>query len=413
MIRRKNTVIIISAPSENDAINFSMTSVSDCLQNFNYHIEYFDLTHFDREGLDRFFATISSDKVAFGLTWCGIGQDIETIATGASKQNAWEYFNVPLLKFHGDSLAYFIERHMDTPSNAVNVYGCQEQIDFHKLIFPDSRCISAIADPCIYYDTDEKTIDFSKKAKGKLFFLKNSRDPSSLQFYWRNQLSPEIGKQLRDISCEVITAGLRPGKISIHDIVIDYLEERKIDIRCNISLLCFYVAQMDDYLRRVKSTMIAQALLPFPVVILGQGWDYLDTTKAVATIAPSQDPKTTESIYLDQLGIVDMSPNIDTGCHDRMCRAAGTYSFVLANQTTWLNNLLPAMNEAGYTFHPDQIQTAVSNALKDPDRCIELGRQYGRAFRDQYESGEFVGKLSILAEMTGIRDARPTGCNPD
>ncbi len=41
-------------------------------------------------------------------------------------------------------------------------------------------------------------------------------------------------------------------------------------------IVLFLSAQMDDYLRRVKSKMIAEAILDLPVIIQGGHWDHID-----------------------------------------------------------------------------------------------------------------------------------------
>lgn len=412
MKQQKDVMVVLSGSGENDAINFAMTAISRQFQKSGLKVEYFDMARLDKQDSDRLLNTVSSGKVRMGLSYLGIGQDIRVETSGQGSQNLWEYFNIPLLKLHGDMPTYFLDRHRDNPINCANIYGYEEHLDLHRVLFPDSSCVSALTDPCIFYDARENEIDFSARENGKLFFLKNNRNPAILQAYWKNSFPLQMGKQLHDLSTEILAIGLKPGKINIFEVVLRFFADQKIDIRRNNQLLGFYVTQMDDYLRRVKADMIARALLAFPVVILGSGWDYLDTAGAAATVAPAQDPSTTEELYRTQLGIIDMTPNIDTNCHDRLSRAAGTYSFALTNKTAWLDNNFPALNDAAFEFHPDNIRSAVDAALKDPAGCIELGRQYGRAFRAKYDSENFVDRLLTVAEMARIRESRPSGCMP-
>jgi hypothetical protein len=339
------------------------------------------------------------------LTYLGIGQELEIDTIEKERRNLWEFFNIPLLKLHGDIPAYFLERHQDKPRNAINIYPCEEFLEFHQAALPNGMCASIICDPWLISDIPEEGIDFSAREKGKLYFIKNGGNPAALQTLWTSRLPSELSRQLRALSQEVLAPGLAPGKLNLHLLVSDFLAEQKIDIRRDGQMLGFYVAQMDDYLRRVKSTLLAQALLACRVVIQGARWDHLDTKGAVATLAPPQDFEATEALYQTQLGIIDMSPNVDTCCHDRMMRAAGTYSFALTNQSSWLNNLLPALNDAAFCFHPDHIRGAVNDALKDPVGCVELGRQYGRAFRERYDPQDFVTRLSVVAEMVRLRHA--------
>jgi hypothetical protein len=406
----KEIIVAMFGNGDNDAIKFIIQNMSKFFID-RFNIEFFDIANFGNNEGGKFFHTMSSGKVKFGMTWCGIGQGLKVTLQNGSEANIWEHFNVPLLKFHGDMPAYFLERHMDIPANSVLLYGWEEHLAVHDFIFQNSRCVAAISPAIIFYDTPEYDIDFSSRKNGKLHFFKNGKDPQLLLKYWEEGVSQELGKHLKNLASEMLTIALQPGRVQINEIIINYFLDQKIQLN-NMNLICFFIAQMDDFLRRIKATMVAQALLPFPVVILGEGWGYLGTAGAKATVGPSQHPSLTEDLYRTQLGIIDMSPNVDTAGHDRMARAAGTYSFVLANQTTWLNKLSPAMNEMGYRFEFESIQDAVNEALKKRDDCIELGHLYGRSFREQYRSDAFVDRICELAELAKVRHAMPPGCHP-
>jgi tetratricopeptide (TPR) repeat protein len=404
---KKNTVIVLSTVGENDAINVIMTAIAGHCRRIGYLVEYFDMSKHNSEDSARFMATLSSGRTKFCLTYLGVGQDLEVGNAGGITRNLWEHFEVPLVKIHGDSPAHYFERHKDKPGNAINVYFCEEFIDLHEEIFGHGQCISILSDPCLIYDFSEEEIDFSARRKGTLYFLKNGADPAKLQAVWREKMPREIGRQLLSLASEVLSASLKPGKLRLQDTIKSYLASQRIDIRDDGRLLCFYIAQMDDYVRRVKANMVVQALLKCPVVIQGANWGHLDMSRAVAKVMPAQNAETNALIYRSQLGVIDMSPNMDVGCHDRMVRAAGTYSFALTNRCSWLENLFPELNDVGYSFDQEYIRGAVNDALRQPERCIELGREYGRRFRIRYRTEDFVAKLATVAEMTRLRHSLP------
>jgi hypothetical protein len=403
----RDTVAILTGKGENDAITGLMASHARLCEQAGLKVELFNISDFNPRESKRFFDTISSGRVKFGFTYLGIGQGLEVETRKGGNKNVWEFFNVPLLKLHGDIPAYFLERHQDLPRNSVNLYGSEEFLDFHRAVLPNSACVSMLVDPWLISDTPEEEIDYSLRMQGKLYFIKNGGNPADLEALWKERLAPELASQLLELSRVARSAGLKPGRLDLHALVRSYLSEQRLDIRSDTSLLCFYSAQMDDYLRRVKSTLLAQALLACPVVIQGNRWEHLDTKGAVATLVPAQSFQTTESIYQTQLGIIDMSPNLDTSCHDRMQRAAGSHAFALTNQSSWLAGVLPQLNDAAFCFQPEPIQDAVHTALKDPAACVELGRAYGRAFRARYPSERFVERLGAAAEMTRLRHASP------
>ena len=76
---------------------------------------------------------IAGGNVAFALTWLGIGQGLPVVlGPERSRTNVWEAFRVPLLKLHGDSPAYFVDRHGDLPRNSVNLYAASEFVHFRR-----------------------------------------------------------------------------------------------------------------------------------------------------------------------------------------------------------------------------------------------------------------------------------------
>lgn len=395
-----STIAVISGRGENDAINGIMHSVSDYCKSGGLEVEYFDLGSYNPQF---FFDTMASGRIRFGLTYLGIGQDLEVNLKSGGTKSIWEYFNIPLLKLHGDIPAYFLQRHLDLPKNSINLYGAEEFLEFHKVAVPDSTCHAMIVDPWLIDDTKEDNIDFKSRVFKKLYFIKNGGNPSELKNIWELNLTPSIFKQLRDLSEELLNIGLRPGKLSIHEFVLQYFSAQRIDIRLDGAMLSFYVAQLDDYLRRVKSTLVGQALSRCPVVIQGSRWEHLDMTNASATIHPAQSFSDTMAHFQTQLGIIDISPNIDTICHDRLMRAAGTYTFVLTNRNSWVEKVLPELNATGFEFDSDNICTAVHEVLARPDRFVELGREYGREYRRRYTPQDFTARLTMIADMTRMR----------
>lgn len=407
MEAQRDTIVVLSGTGENDAINGLMTSLADLIRSQGRQVAYFDLAKFPPAESKRFFECFASGRVLFGLTYLGIGQSLEVETKKSGNQNIWEFFNVPLLKLHGDIPAYFLERHRDLPRNSVNLYGGQEFLDFQRAVLPQGTSLSMRFDPWLISDVPEADIDFSARAKGRLHFIKNGGNPAALEALWRERLPAALVQQLLELSREVVAKGLRPGKLDLHALVQSYLAERRIDLGADAELYCFFAAQLDDYLRRVKSTLIAQALLACPVVIQGSNWGHLDTAGAVATLVPAQSFEVTEALFRTQLGVIDMSPNLDTTCHDRMMRAAGMRAFALTNQSSWLEDLLPGLQAVAFTFEPDGIRAAVDAALRQPDACLELGRAYGRAFRERYPAETFFERLTTVAEMARLRHASP------
>jgi hypothetical protein len=400
MSEARPRIVVLSGIGENDAINGLMHSVSDYCIRGGLEVHIFNLQNYDRQ---HFFKTVSSGATQFGLTYLGIGQGLEVEMKSGGPQNLWEAFNLPLLKLHGDIPAYFLDRHRDVPKNSVNLYGAEEFLAFRKAALPNSTSLSMIFDPWVIDDCQEEELDFAGRASGKLFFIKNGGNPDALRNLWGTQLPASLSRLLHSLSEELRSQGLRAGRLHLHEFVAKYFDSLRVDLQPDAALFSFFVAQLDDYLRRVKSTLVGQSLTRCPVVIQGSRWDHLDLSHTKATLAPAQDFGETGAIFRTQLGIIDLTPNVDSICHDRMMRAAGTYSFVLSNRSSWTRQLLPDLDAAGFEFDPDSIRAAVEAVLAHPGRFVELGREYGRAFRRRFTPEDFVARLTLVADLTRLR----------
>ncbi|QDQ26263.1 hypothetical protein FNU76_07760 [Chitinimonas arctica] len=406
MDKLQPTVIILSGAGSGDAINGMMTSLAVLIGEQGVRTEYFDVSKWQVEDIERFSRAIESGTILFALTYLGVGQDFSAAGPDNQPINIWEHFNIPLIKLHGDSPAYFLDRHADFPANSVNLYVSEEFTAFHRWMLPNSKAISACCDPWLVADVAREQVDFQRKKQGKLIYIKNGGSVDELTRMWREKLAPRMAEQLLELAEFCKPAALSAQTFPSHEIVANYLADQKIDIRGMKDIVRLYVAQLDDYMRRIKSTMIAKALLPFPVLIQGANWDHLDMSNAQARIVETVDFHACNTVIQDALGIIDMSPNVNNSCHERMMRAAGLYTFGLTNKSNWLEGVMPALNERAFDFSEESIQASVSQALADPEACIDLGRRFGDAYRQRYQPAEFFNHLVRLSEYARLIHAK-------
>jgi spore maturation protein CgeB len=202
---------------------------------------------------------------------------------------------------------------------------------------------------------------------------------------------------------EAASMALRPGKFLVGDLVSRHLESRSFDVRTVLRLVPFFSAQLDDYVRRVKSKLIAEAIIDLPVVVQGRNWNHLDFTGHRATWAAGQDYVATRKLYLDQLGIIDMSPNVDTSPHERVQRAAGSYCLPLTNRQGWHRDLFPEFEDLLFDFDPESIRDRVAGAIAHPDRFVELGIEFGERFRERYPPARFAERLLDIVDVANLQ----------
>jgi hypothetical protein len=150
------------------------------------------------------------------------------------------------------------------------------------------------------------------------------------------------------------------------------------------------VAQLDDYLRRIKSTMIAEVLTEFPVEIHGFNWDHFDFSGKRVRFFQGGDYTRSKERIVASLGLVDMSPNTQRAPHDRPMRAFGLYTLCLTNEQTFFREQFNEVDAFSFRFDRDHLRETVANTLAHPKRSVELGLTIAEQFRRDYPAREFA-----------------------
>jgi hypothetical protein len=228
-------------------------------------------------------------------------------------------------------------------------------------------------------------IDFRAKERGNVYFLKNGNDPEKLLEIWRESLSPEMFLMLMDVASDLGTDLSSSRACDIDGTITAYFGNRGLDVEDLLNLRLFFVAQLDDYLRRLKSTFVATTLLDFPIEIHGYNWEHIDFSGKLAKLVPGGSYAQSRPLIMQSLAILDMSPNTETSPHERVARAMGMYTLCLTNEQSFFNDHLPAFNECLYRFDADSLRTKVADVLSNPKRFVELGRQIAENFRSKYD----------------------------
>ena len=401
--RQEKVVLVLPGGGANNAIQGMMTEFGTVLSAHGLNIVHIT---FEPPELQYAIDLMARGDVSFALTWLGIGQDISVSDEDGRQLSAWDALRVPLVKIHADHPAYFSDRHRDTPRNSVNLYMAAEFMEFRRRWLPDARALTGLVPPWPIAPLPRAAVDLNKRRHGKLVFLKNGNSPRDLRHLWHERLTPAVAGLIDAMAEEILAIGLRPGKLLIGDFVASFIAGRGIEPESAVPLLPFFAAQLDDYLRRVKSEMIAKAILDFPVIVQGGLWDHVDFTGRRARLVPGEDFVASRRVFAEELGVIDMSPNMDSEPHDRMQRAAGSYSLVLSNKQTWIAEEFPGFEEITFEFDPESIKARIADVLARPDRYLELGVSFGERFREVHPMEAFVRRVVELADLAALQCAR-------
>jgi hypothetical protein len=311
-------------------------------------------------------------------------------ATSDGKElNLWEAIGVPFISLKGDSPAYYFARHvMPSPWHAC-LYFFPEHLELRRR-FPLTPALYGLVPPRPFDMIDKREIDFRKKEKGKLMFLKNGNDPEKLVQIWRDAMPATTFITLTELAGELFNGINTEVGYDIDAYVTTYFLDKGWDISEFTNLRLFFVAQLDDYLRRIKSTMVADVLADFPVEIHGFNWEHFDFSHRRATFVPGGDYTESNQRIIDSLGIVDMSPNTQRAPHDRAMRAFGLWTLCMTNEQRFFKEQFTSSEMFSYRFEKDHLAGKIADVLAHPKRFVELGRDVAEQFRRHRQPGDFA-----------------------
>ena len=350
--------------------------------------------------------------VWFAASYFGIGQNIPATAKDGRILNLWEAAGIPFIRFYGDIPAYFPDRHVAVFGNSINAYYGDRHLAFYRRWFTNPA-LSLLSPPLLLdknpLPIDE--IDIDNKAAGKIIFPKNGNSPHQLIDYWKSTLPSKLLSVLIGAAEDSISKDRIDTDYPMDDLIIEHFARFNIDISAEPAVLCFMVAQLDDYVRRIKSTMIAEALLDLPVEIRGTSWEHVNFAGKKATYVRNSSYANTQALIDRVPAIIDMSPNLQNAPHDRICRAIGRGTAFLTNKQRFLEGLVPNSERFMFSFEPKAIRDLIEYYVFNPREAIDLGIEQARLLREPlFNESRYVDTLKLAVQTVALRyGGRPPG----
>lgn len=309
------------------------------------------------------------ERIALCLSFSGFGTEIGDTAGGG---NLWQRLKIPMLSFMLDHPAYYLSRHK-TPTPAVmRVYPNRDFLEFHRDHVRSPYRTSYVPFGAMTYGRQPHKREPKVGETPLIIFPKTGYDPKTLRDPWK--FLPRIMQRVINDSIDHYWGETaRSGSVSPS--VLAAADAAGIELRNDLTLFTFFIAQVDDYIRKFKVDVLARQLLPLPVKIYGDGLSYLDTSQGKAEILPPVDYDKLIDIFGSSLAVISMNQNIDDECHDRPYSALGSGAMPISDINPWWAKNYPALLPYSYDFRDRGVAAAVEKVLADPVAAAELAWQ--------------------------------------
>jgi hypothetical protein len=389
-----STVLFLCGKTMGDALGASGRGLRKTFEEQGH--EFVEVNFTKPDAVAMLNATIMSKPVEFAFSHVGIGMDLQGETRDKREINLWTGMGIPFISLYGDSPAYYFDRHIVPGPGFACLYAFPEHYELRKVL-PHRNGLLGVTPLKMIDETPKREIDFRKKESGKLLFLKNGNDPKRLIDMWREAVPVSTYVMLTDLASE-LTGQLDTDKSCNTDAAVcAYFQDRGLDIEELTNLRLFFVAQLDDYLRRVKSTWMAEVLRDFPVEIHGYNWEHVDFFGKRATLVHGADFTASGQMIKDALGVLDMAPNTSQSPHDRFLRSCGLYTLCLTNEQQFFSRHFESHSAFTFRFDQQSLENRVEDVLAHPKRSIDLGIEVAERFRSQFDSGAFCRTMLDIA----------------
>jgi Flp pilus assembly protein TadD len=306
----------------------------------------------------RLIDRVCSPGMRFAVSLGGTGLSLKT--TGKDLLNE---LGVPVFCLLCDHPAYFAARHQDLPRNIVLGYMFRDHAIFQRDYVKAPNLATSID-----FGIPEAPSGTWQDGEAKVVFAKTGNDPRELETRW--QTRPAVARLIRDLIDEVGFGNCGGYPEAVQKVAAAH----RIEIQPFDKLARFLIAQVDDYVRRRKSTAIAEAIKGFPVDIFGERWDHISRAGARARFRGGVDYQTLEREMSGATASITMNPNIDLSAHDRFFTALGGGMMPVSDSNSFIAANFPDLAPFTFTFEPGSIEPVLERIFARPQEAREIAR---------------------------------------
>jgi hypothetical protein len=345
------------------------------------------LNVFDPEIGNKLHAALS-EGVLFAWGYAGVGGRLSV-----GGRNIWDAAEVPFISVLADA-PYIMpgNHHVDSPW-VVNGYIYREWLELQERHFRSPQ-VSALLPMGVLPNPARQEVPWSKRPR-RMVFIKTGADPVTQRARWDAwpaRLRPVLHE------CADALAARSPGPIA--PVLESCLQAHSLVLDGARPMLFGVLHELDSYIRALRATTMARALLDLPVDIIGDGWDHVRDEGGRARFHPAIPASALDPLYAQTQIVVNVTPNFASGAHERVLRGFAAGSCVLSDNNEFARARLrrsPAY--VGIEWQDPDLTDRVAacyHELAIEEDALEDAWTY---IEQRYDPAQFVTRMAELAQL--------------
>ena len=330
--------------------------------------------------------------ILFAWGYAGVGA---RAAMGG--RNIWDATGIPFISVLADAPYIMPSNHHVGSAYVVNGYVYPEWLALQQAHIRSPQ-ICAVLPMGVLPNPARYDVPWSARSK-RMLFVKSGEDPAKQRASWSawpGRLQPVLH------DCADVLGNRPPGPIL--PVVESCLQAYSLALDGCRPLLFGLLHELDSYVRALRATAMARALLPLQVDIVGDGWDHLRHEPARARFHPPIDAAELDGLYADTQILVNVTPNFGSGAHERVLRGFAARSCVLSDNNAHARaHLRHLPSYHGVEWHEPDLADRVAAVFHDParyDDWLDEGQAY---VEEHHNPAGFLQRMIELAQLASMQ----------
>ncbi len=330
--------------------------------------------------------------IDFAWGYAGVGSRL-----GLDGQNFWTATSTPFVSVLADP-PYMMPTNHHVPSPfVVNGYIYREWLDFQRQ-YIHSPQIAATLPLGVIANADADLLPWSQRPH-RMVFVKSGADPVRLRAEWVHWPA-----RLRAVLEDSADALARFGTGPIAPVVQSCLAAHDLDLQRSQAILFGLLHELDSYVRARRATAMVQALLPLRADIIGDGWDHVRHRGGRARFHPAMDAAGLDSLYAQTQILVNTTPNIGSGAHERVLRGFAARCCIVSDDNDFSRTTLRALpSYHGVEWHAPDLSDRLAGIIADPTSYDDRLDAAFEHVRDHHDPMRFLDGLRELADVARLQ----------